>query len=60
LKKIYVDYSSDPDYLNTVCYASIYFEDYNYARKILPTLKKLSPDNPNIAAYKKMLDKKEK
>lgn len=55
-----MDYSSDPDYLNTVCYASIYFEDYNYARKILPTLKKLSPDNPNIAAYKKMLDKKEK
>jgi tetratricopeptide (TPR) repeat protein len=55
LKKVYLDYNTDPEYLNTLCYASIYFKDYNYAKKILPELKQLSPKNPNIPIYEKKL-----
>jgi tetratricopeptide (TPR) repeat protein len=53
LKKVYYDYNTDPEYLNTLCYASIYFKDYKYAKKVLPELKQLSPKNPNIPIYEK-------
>jgi tetratricopeptide (TPR) repeat protein len=55
LKKVYSDYSTDPEYLNTLCYASIYFKDFEYAKKILPELKRLSPNNPNIPAFEKKI-----
>ncbi len=55
LKKVYYDYKTDLEYLNTVCYASIYFRDYEYASKILPELKQLDPGNPNIPKYEKAL-----
>ena len=53
LKKVYHAYNSDPDYLNTLCYACVYFKDFEYAKKILPELKQLSPDNKNIPAFEK-------
>jgi tetratricopeptide (TPR) repeat protein len=55
LKKVYVEYNTDPNYLNTLCYASIFFKEYQYAKKILPELKQLSPNNPNIPGYEKMI-----
>lgn len=55
LKKVYADYSSDANYLNTLCYACIYFKDFKYAEKILPELKQLSPNNPNISNYEKRI-----
>ncbi|MDF1534555.1 MAG: hypothetical protein P1P69_08670, partial [Methanosarcinaceae archaeon] len=54
-KKVYYDYKTDLEYLNTMCYASIYFRDYKYASKILPELKQLDPTNPNIPNYEKAL-----
>jgi len=60
LKKVYSDYSTDPDYLNTLCYASIYFKEYTYAKKILPELKQLSPNNPNIPAFEKKISQENK
>ena len=55
LKKVYGAYNTDPNYLNTLCYACIFFKEYEYAKKILPELKQLSPDNPNIPDYEKMI-----
>jgi len=55
LKKVYYDYKTDLEYLNTVCYASVFFRDYQYASKILPELKQLDPTNPNIPKYEKAL-----
>ena len=51
LKKAYYEYSSDPNFLNTLCYASIYFKDITYAEKILTELKQLVPNSPNIKKY---------
>lgn len=56
LKKVYFDYKTDPEYLNTLFYASIIFEDFQYAAKILPDLKQLDPDNPNISKYKELIE----
>ena len=55
LKKVYFDYNTNTEYLNTLCYACIYFKDYQYGQKILTELKQLSPNNPNIPAYEKKL-----
>jgi tetratricopeptide (TPR) repeat protein len=55
LKKVYYDYKTDADYLNTLCYASILFGDYLYAAKILPELKDLAPQNPNIPKYERAI-----
>jgi len=55
LKKVYSEYNTDPNYLNTLCYACIIFKEYQYAKKILPELKQLSPDNPNIPGYEKAI-----
>jgi hypothetical protein len=55
LKKVYFDYNTNTEYLNTLCYACIYFRDYKYGQKILTELKQLSPNNPNIPAYEKKL-----
>ncbi len=53
LKKVYPDYSADPQYLNSICYASILFKDFKTAKEILPRLKQLSPNNPNIPVFEK-------
>lgn len=57
LKKAYYDYLSDPAFLNNLCYASIAFNDYAYAKKILGELKQLDPNNSNIKRYEKALSK---
>jgi tetratricopeptide (TPR) repeat protein len=57
LKKVYPDYKADAEYLNTLCYACIQFDDYNYAARVLPELKKLSPGNPNIPNYERALER---
>jgi tetratricopeptide (TPR) repeat protein len=58
LKKVYKDYNSDPNFLNTLCYACIFFKDFEYAGKILPELKQLSPDNKYIPSYEKAIAEK--
>jgi tetratricopeptide (TPR) repeat protein len=60
LKKGYSEYKSDPQYLNTLCYACVYFKDYNYAGKILPELKQLDPGNPNIETFEKIISRAKK
>ncbi len=55
LNKVYGDYGTDPDYLNTFCYACIVFQDYQSAGKILQELKQLAPDHPNIPRYEKAI-----
>jgi len=55
LKKVYRNYNTDAQYLNTLCYAFIYFKDYGSAKKILQELKQLAPNNPNIPNYEKTL-----
>jgi tetratricopeptide (TPR) repeat protein len=55
LKKVYTHYKTDPEYLNTLCYACILFKDYAYAAKILPELKRLSPGNPYIPEYERVI-----
>jgi tetratricopeptide (TPR) repeat protein len=58
LKKVYRKYNTDAQYLNTLCYACITFNDFNSAKKILQELKQLAPNNPNIANYEKTLSGK--
>jgi tetratricopeptide (TPR) repeat protein/lysophospholipase L1-like esterase len=55
LKKAYYEFSSDPNFLNTLCYASIYNNDLNYAEKILLELKQLSPNSEKIRMYENMI-----
>jgi len=55
LKKVYRNYNTDAQYLNTLCYACIYFKEYGSAKKILQELKQLAPNNPNIPNYEKKL-----
>jgi len=58
LKKIYRNYNTDAQYLNTFCYSLILFEEYDAAKKILQELKQLAPNNPNIPNYEKTLSGK--
>jgi tetratricopeptide (TPR) repeat protein len=58
LMKAYYEYNSDPEFLNTLCYASIHFNNFNLAAKILSELKQLAPANPNIKKYEKMITRK--
>jgi tetratricopeptide (TPR) repeat protein len=55
LKKVYRDYNSNAVYMNTLCYACIYFKDFGSAKKVLQELKQLAPNNPNIPNYEKMI-----
>ncbi len=55
LKKAYYEFSSDPNFLNTLCYASIYNNDLNYSEKILLELKQLSPNSEKIKMYENMI-----
>ncbi len=55
LKKAYYEFSSDPNFLNTLCYASIFNDDLNYAEKILLELKQLSPGSERIKMYEDMI-----
>ncbi|MBN1416392.1 MAG: hypothetical protein JW973_14915 [Bacteroidales bacterium] len=58
LKKAYYEYSSEPNFLNTLCYAGIHFGDFKYAEKILVELKQLAPGHPNIIKYEKMISQR--
>ncbi len=60
LKKAYYEYSSDPNFLNTLCYACIYYDDLDFAVKILDELKQLSPDSKKISNYEMMILEKRK
>ncbi len=60
LKKAYYEFSSDPNFLNTLCYASIYNNDLNYAEKILLELKQLSPGSGKIRVYENMIIQRRK
>ncbi len=60
LKKAYYEFSSDPNFLNTLCYACIYNNDLEYAAKILGELKQLSPDSKRIKNYEIMIAQKRK
>jgi tetratricopeptide (TPR) repeat protein len=55
LKKVYRNYNTDAQYLNTFCYSLVYFNEYDAAKKILQELKQLAPNNPNIPNYEKKL-----
>ena len=55
LKKAYYEFSSDPNFLNTLCYASIYNNELNYAEKILLELKQLSPNSEKVRTYENMI-----
>jgi tetratricopeptide (TPR) repeat protein len=54
-KKAYRDYGTDAKFLNTLCYAFIYFKEFESAKKVLIELKQLSPNNPNIPRYEKSI-----
>jgi tetratricopeptide (TPR) repeat protein len=58
LKKAYQEYNSDPQYLNTLCYACIHFNELKFADKILIELKQLAPNNPNLKKYEDMIRQK--
>jgi tetratricopeptide (TPR) repeat protein len=60
LKKAYYEYSSDPKFLNTLCYACIYYDDLDFAEKILDELRQLSPDSKKISNYEMMIVQKRK
>jgi len=55
LKKAYYEFSSDPNFLNTLCYASIFNNDLSYAEKILIELKQLSPNSEKVRMYENMI-----
>jgi tetratricopeptide (TPR) repeat protein/lysophospholipase L1-like esterase len=55
LKKAYYEFSSDANFLNTLCYASIFNNDLNYAEKILLELKQLSPNSEKVRLYENMI-----
>lgn len=55
LKRAYKEYNSNPEFLNTLCYASILFNDMNSAEKILSELKQLAPNSPNIKQFEKAI-----
>ncbi len=60
LKKAYYEFSSDPNFLNTLCYACIYNDDLEYAEKIPGELKQLSPDSERIRNYEMIIAQKRK
>jgi tetratricopeptide (TPR) repeat protein/lysophospholipase L1-like esterase len=60
LKKAYYEFSSDPNFLNTLCYACIYNNDLSYAEKILLELKQLSPDSEKVRLYENMISQRRK
>ncbi len=55
LKVAFLDFQSDPVFLNTLCYASIMFNDKEYARKILSELRQIDPNNKNIKEFSRIL-----
>ena len=60
LKKAYYEFSSDANFLNTLCYASIYYNDLDYAEKILLELKQLSPNFEKQRMYENMIMQRRK
>jgi len=54
-RKVYYESNTDPNFLNTLCYAYIHFGQFNLAQKILTELRQLDPGNPNIPKYEKMI-----
>ena len=60
LKKAYYEFSSDPNFLNTLCYASIYNNDLDYAEKILIELRQLSPNSEKVKIYENMILQRKK
>jgi Flp pilus assembly protein TadD len=60
LKKAYYKFSSNPNFLNTLCYVCIYNDDLEYAEKIPGELKQLSPDSERIRNYMIIIAQKRK
>ena len=60
LKKAYYEFGSDPNFLNTLCYACIYFDDLDFAEKILGELKQLSPGSERVRNYEIIILQKRK
>jgi tetratricopeptide (TPR) repeat protein/lysophospholipase L1-like esterase len=58
LKKAYHQYSSDPNFLNTLCYASMTFNDPVFAKKMLSELKQIAPHSEKIVLFEEEFRKR--